>query len=126
MPLPRTRVVHPDRAGVVAGTLEGTMPQSGNITRPLNVQTAGGGTTTTYPVVDRDVPVRVRPLRPHGDEQAVALQESSTVLWAVVVPALTDVRARDRIVVGARTFDVIGVLAESYEVERRCISVEVS
>jgi hypothetical protein len=45
--------------------------------------------------------------------------------WEIWLPALTDVTVRDRLVVGARSFDVNAVAAISYEPLRRCNCSEV-
>jgi len=49
-----------------------------------------------------------------------------TSSWTITVPAETDVRAGDRVVVDARTFEVLAVLAGSYETARRVVCSEVA
>lgn len=56
-----------------------------------------------------------------GDQGIRAV--GNRIVW---LPALTDVTPRDRIVCGARTFEVLDVQARSFEVERACICVEIA
>ena len=46
--------------------------------------------------------------------------------WTIWLPALTDVTVQDRIVYGARTFEIVRVGARSYETVRECICREVT
>lgn len=46
--------------------------------------------------------------------------------WRIRLPYGQDVTARDRIVVGSRTFEVQGVIAKTFEVRRTVLCVEIT
>ncbi len=86
------------------------------------------GVTETWATVATGVPVLLSMPGAAGSEAAgggnaalVAISE-----WELWLPALTDVTAKDRLVVGARTFEVNAVAAISYEPLRRCNCAEVT
>lgn len=104
-------------------TLEASLPDTAQVRRKTLTSDGMGGQTESWATV-ATVACRVAPSgRP--EERAVAERLASVSVWTVTLPALTDVRAVDRLVVGARTFEVVGVLARSDEVGRRVVCVEV-
>ncbi len=66
-------------------------------------------------------------LAPAGgeDEREFAGRVAGRSLWRITVPAEADVRLADRVSVGGRTFEVVGVRARSVEVSRVCLAVDI-
>jgi hypothetical protein len=59
-------------------------------------------------------------------DAAMAERIGNRSAWLVTLPATTAVDTDDRLVVGSRTFEVVGVLAaHSWETARRVVCVEV-
>ncbi|MCU0503877.1 MAG: head-tail adaptor protein [Anaerolineae bacterium] len=76
--------------------------------------------TTTATVACRVAPAR-SPAELHLAERVAAVQG-----WTITLPYNTDVLPTDRLMVGSRTFEVIGRLAaETYETARRVVCVEI-
>jgi hypothetical protein len=75
----------------------------------------GDGTAVTWAAIATGVPCRVSP--------DASLQ--SVAQWTIWLPALQDVTVKDRIVFGARTFEIARVGARSYETVRELICREV-
>ena len=83
---------------------------------------AGGQTETlTY----EDFPCRVAPSSYAPDYQIFAGVANETQLWRIAFPALTPVKNEDMVMVGARSFEVVGVLGPAtFETARVVICVE--
>lgn len=99
------------------------MPETGSVQRPAYASDGSGGRTTTWSTVDASVPVRVHTMDADEKEEAgrLGLQGS----YILTVPQAQDVRPRDRLVVGSRTFDVAGILgAHSFQVDQRLAAQE--
>lgn len=101
------------------------LPESAAISRPSDTNT-GDGVTRTWTTV-ATVACRVQPLGRSPSPETVGArggtQTSDT--WQVSLPATTDVTVRDRLVIGARTFEVAEVFARGYEVIRAVLCREV-
>ncbi|MGQ9809704.1 MAG: head-tail adaptor protein, partial [Armatimonadota bacterium] len=80
---------------------------------------AGGFTETWTPVAT--AACRLSPLGQTPQEQVIAARLTNISGWVVTLPALTDVRPTDRLVIGSRTFEVVGILTGSWEISRRVI-----
>lgn len=87
----------------------------------------GDGTSQSWADLSTGVACRVSPLA-SGTGEALGADQSlqSVAQWTVWLPAGQDVTVRDRIVFGARTFEVARVGARSYETARECICREVT
>lgn len=92
------------RATVVA-----SMPDTAQVLRATTTPDGEGGQTTTWTVI-ATVPCRVAPADITPAERELAVQVLPRTLWRITVPVQTDVVGRDRIIVGSRTFEVLGVL----------------
>jgi head-tail adaptor len=102
-----------------------TLTETALVKRPTLVSDSAGGYTETAAPTAVTVACRVAPSRSPA-ELALAERVSAVQGWMVTVPYATDVRATDRLIVGTRTFEVIGILgAETYETARRCVCVEI-
>lgn len=125
MPLPTTRVVHPDRAAELAASIGQTWPESATILRSTTTKTAGGDSSSWDPI-GTGRPCRIRSLGKRVLEQAIGERTSEIAHWAISFAADEDVKAFDRIAIGARTFAVTDGGVESYPVEVRCVCIEVA
>lgn len=102
------------------------LPDVATVTRGTRVSDGEGGYTIAdpWPTV-ATVACRVSPLGNAAQESTVGEAVRSIAQYVIHMPALTDVASGDRIVVGARTFEVVEPLRRSYEVVRRVICREV-
>lgn len=106
-------------------TLTECLPDIAEVQRLTRVSDGMGGFTETWATV-ATVPCRLAPSGNTPVEQVVAERVTDRVLWTITLPAQTDVTATDRVVVGARTFEVVGVLSpRSNELCTRLVAVEV-
>lgn len=104
---------------------EASLPDTATVARATTVSDGAGGRTETWATV-ATTRCRVAPGGNLPAERIVADRVKSTVVWSVTLPATVDVRATDRVLVGTRTFEVIGVLApRSFGVLARVVAVEV-
>lgn len=102
-----------------------TWPETVTISRATRTSDNAGGYTTTWATVATVAGMLVAD-NTQPQEPVVGDRQNAVQRWMVRLPALTDVNARDRIVIGARTFEVDGVLGGgSYELTRtaRCTEV---
>ncbi len=81
------------------------LPDTCQISRPVRASDGAGGFTEEYIVV-ATVPCRIASM---GQTQTAARQ-GSAASWTVGLPAGTDVRESDRIVYGARRFEIGSIL----------------
>ena len=101
------------------------MPDTCVISRPTLTPDGAGGQTEGFATV-ATVACRVGPMGNRGEERAIAERMGAVTPYMVTVPTTTDVRTQDRIVVGARTFEVATVLdTEAWETARRVACIEV-
>ena len=101
------------------------LPDSCSLRRGTETYT-GDGTTTVWADLATGVPCRVSPLASGASESLGADQSLQAVAqWTIWIPAGTDVTVKDRVVYGARTFEVARTGARSYEVARELICREV-
>jgi hypothetical protein len=126
MPLSSSTVVNPARTTEVAGVLEQTRPETAVIARPGSTKSASGGDTETFNVVASGVPVRIRTQGRTSQSGSAGEQERELSLRELSFDDGTDVRPRDRVYIGVRTFDVEESASESYDGELRVLCVEVT
>jgi head-tail adaptor len=101
------------------------LDQLADVTRPTDTNTSEGP-VTTYPVVQADVPCSVAPGGRMPIETAAAGGTIAASTWVLSLPRGTDVRAQDRIVVGSRTFQVVGPRSpRTYELQADVVCTEV-
>lgn len=96
-----------DTADVAAMRAEmaAALPDTCQIARPLRLPDGAGGFSETYTVI-ATVPCRIASM---GQTQTAA-RSGSAASWTVGLPAGTDVRESDRIVYGARKFEIGSIL----------------
>lgn len=101
------------------------LPDTCSIQRYTETST-GDGTSQSWSDLATGVPCRVSARGRSASESLGADQSiQSASEWTIRLPALTDVTVKDRIVVGARTFEVQRVDAKSYETDRAALCTEV-
>ncbi len=105
-------------------TLNGSLPDTATVQRKTLTSDGAGGYTESWGTV-ATVACRVSPGGQLTQERVIAESLAATSIWTLTLPALTDVRPLDRILVGSRTFEVAGVGARSDEVSRRVVCTEV-
>ena len=105
-------------------TLNASLPDSAQVQRKTLTSDGAGGFTELWTTA-ATVACRVSPSGRSPEERAIAERLSSTSIWTLTVPALTDVQPADRIVVGSRTFEVVVAMARSTEISRRVVCTEV-
>ena len=99
-----------------------TLIDACTVTRRTLSSDSAGGHSATWATAATTV-CRVAPAR--ENERLLAGQQRIVAEWKVTLPASTDVRDADRIVVGARSFEVIGIrVAETRETARVCLCQE--
>jgi len=107
-------------------TLVESLPETAQVQRATRVPDGAGGFTETWATV-ATVPCRLAPSGNEPTERVVAERVTDRKLWTLTLPAQTALTAKDRVVVGARTFEVVGVLSpRSYELCTRLVAVEVA
>jgi SPP1 family predicted phage head-tail adaptor len=103
-----------------------SLPDVCTISRRTQTTDSQGGYTETWATASTTT-CRVVSSNLTPEERATADRLSLATAWVVILPALTDVTAADRIVVGSRTFEVAAVLApKTWEVGRRVLCKEIS
>jgi len=95
------------------------------IRHPVQVSDNAGGFTTTYVNVS-NVPCGIEPTG-SGSAREIFLgqQIQGEVAYNISLPALTDVKPTDIIIIGARTFEVLGRLQPALEILRVAICKEI-
>lgn len=114
-----------DDLTAMQATLDGSLPDSATIKRLTRTSDGAGGYSEAWNAVGAAVACRVSPLG-SAAERELATKLSATLPWVLTFPDLTDVTAQDRITVGVRTFQAVGVLAaRTWEISRRVLCQEV-
>jgi hypothetical protein len=118
---------------LTAGELDGmrataqtTMVDTATVLRPTLISDPYGGSTTTYATVTT-LPVRIGAGGPRTGSGGVALVSELPVGARLVpqaeivatVPAGSDVRPTDRLVIQQVTYDVVGITPETYQTGMR-------
>ena len=90
-------------------TVNSALPDSATISRVTLTTTSLGGSSEGWATV-ATVACRVSPLVVSSAvERAAADVEMAVSPWVITLPANTDIRITDRVVVGARTFEVVSL-----------------
>jgi len=106
-------------------TLSASMPDNAQVQRALRTSDGAGGFAETWTTI-ATVPCRVAPSGLTPTEQVIAERVRSRAVWTLTLPAGTDVTTADRVIVGTRTYEVVGMLTpRSYELATRFVAVEV-
>jgi len=102
---------------------ERNMPET--VTRRRHVLTDDGHGGFNSADSDGTTSGRIGPTGRSPEEQMIAARVSGKQVYTVTVPAGFDVIEADQLIVGSRTFEVVGVVRRSYETARRVVVVEV-
>lgn len=103
---------------------EAALPETVTISRLTLADNGAGGYTESWNTA-ATVAGRIGPYNRQAGESVVAERLAGREGYTVTLPALTDVREADRLVIGARTFEVIWPIRRSYETARVVICAEV-
>lgn len=102
------------------------LPDSCSILRVTETST-GDGVSSSWATLASGVACRVSPLAASASEAMGADASLQAVAqWTVWLPAQTDVTVKDRIVYGARTFEIARVGERSFETARELICREIT
>lgn len=105
---------------------DGYLPDRCDVSRYVESYTADGP-VQEWQTTLTDIPCRISSRTTTAAEGVGgAAQQRAVSDWLLWLPAETDVTVRDRLVVGARTFEVERVVGESYETARACACSEVT
>ncbi|MEO6467498.1 MAG: head-tail adaptor protein [Acidimicrobiia bacterium] len=115
-----------DELTAMRAVLDQSLPDLADISRSTPTSDGRGGTSLVWATV-ASVPCRIAPAATFGgSEQPVNDVVAGVQRWSITLPAGTNVTGRDRVLVGARTFEVVEVRStRSYEVSCRVTGVEV-
>lgn len=105
-------------------TQEEAMPGTCVISRKTLASDGMGGFTETWAAAGT-VTGRVWPATESGAERLIADRITEADAWVITLPHGTDVVAKDRIVEGSRTFDVIAPLPHDWITAKRVVCVEI-
>jgi len=122
-----------DEMAQFRATQELTMTDSAEIQRPTVALDGMGGTTKTWVAIGTikcRIAVNVGALSSTGGANSLSGTLAGQIVekapWRVTFPALTDVRTSDRLVVGSKRLEVVGISGPStYETARISICVDV-
>lgn len=103
---------------------EAAMPETVTIYRLTLSDNGAGGFSESWGTAST-VSGRIGPYNRQASEGVVAERLAGRAGYTVTLPALTDVREADRLVVGTRTFEVVWVIRRTYETARVVICAEV-
>jgi len=105
-----------DEIAAMRATATASLPETIEVQRPTRVPDGAGGQAVSWSPAGT-YPGRLAPAGGE-DEREFAGRVAGRSLWRITLPAEADVRLDDRVVVGGRTFEVLGVRARSFEVCR--------
>ena len=109
--------------GAMRAAVEASLPDMCEVQRVTLAAGSYGEQTESWKSI-ATVACRVAPAGGLPQERVMAERLGNVSTWTVTLPALTDVRVGDRLLVGTRTFAVAGVLARSEEIVRRVVCSE--
>ena len=105
-----------DLAGMRA-TLNASLPDTAAIGRYTSSPDGAGGETATWPIAPADaaVPCRIAPTSEtlRRTELEVAMKVASTDSWIVTFGSTVTLTEKDRITIGAFTYEVAAVIGQS-------------
>lgn len=102
-----------------------SLPETATISRNTPAADGYGGYTDSW-ATSSTVAARIAERRLRPDEQLIASQIEATVVYTIRLPADTDVRERDRIVINGRTFEIAGVVRKTWPVMLKVVCTEVT
>ncbi len=99
--------------------------ETAQILRRQSAPDGAGGFAVSWQSVGT-VKCRLVPVGDSAQERAIADKLTGKVLLTLLLPAETDIKHTDRIAVGNRILEVVGVFAKSEEIIRKVIAVEMT
>lgn len=118
-------VTDSDLAAMRAQALE-LMPDTAVIVRPTYGADGQGGRTETGTTTVATVACRLMPATQNQRERQLAERIGSDFDWLITLPYGSDVRAADRLTIGTRSFEVVGMMTpHSWDTAVRVAGVEI-
>ena len=105
-----------DEIAAMRATATASLPETIEVQRATRAADGAGGQAVSWSPAGT-YPGRLAPAGGE-DEREFAGRVAGRSLWRITLPAEADVRLDDRVVVGGRTFEVLGVRARSFELCR--------
>lgn len=106
---------------------EQTFTETAEIKRATTVKEYGAN-IETWSTVDTLIPCRRRPVseaKGFAVEGVVGGRQDVESFWLVSLPAGTDVEAADRLIIGARTYEVTDDFDKTWEIQRQVLCIEI-
>lgn len=103
--------------------LAASLPETAQLQLRTLTPDGAGGFSESWTTV-ATVGCRVSPSGSQPQERVFADRAGGVSTWTITLPALTAIDLADRLIVGARTFEVVGVIARSQEIGRRVVCAE--
>lgn len=100
------------------------LPDSCTIRRATAVSDGAGGQTQTWADV-ATVACRLMPRATQPQDKLTADKQVNISGWYITLPYGTDVREKDIIVIGSRSFEVDKAQAHTWEINRRVLATEI-
>ncbi len=104
---------------------EAAMTATATIRRYISVSDGSGGTTDTYSNVGT-YPCRINVLRLQPTDRTIAGEILNVSNFSIHLPLGTDVRNKDQILVGSRTFEVDKALNHTWQTSLRVTVAELT
>lgn len=118
-----TVLLSPTEISSMRADLERMMPDSATIQRDTLASDGSGGQSVASTATTG--PFACRVALASGQEEVIAGRLDAVGTWTITLPALTDVAAGDRILIGSRTFEVkLPLRPRSWELSRRVLVTE--
>lgn len=102
---------------------ERNMPETVTRRRQVLADDGHGGFTTTSS--DLATTGRIGPTGRSPEEQVIAARVTGKQVYTITLPYGFDVTEPDQLIIGSRTFEVVGVVRRSIETARRVVATEV-
>lgn len=118
-----TTILSAQELAYMRAAQQAALPDTCTVSRPTTAVTDTGGVTRGF------APVASYPCRLHvqrAGESVLSDRSAHQAVLVVTLPHNADVRPTDRIVIGARVFEVTGYASGSWETARRVTVSEVT
>lgn len=101
------------------------LPDAAEIWRYTSADDGAGGQLQTWAKL-ADTTGRVAPTGYSPAERMIADRLTGVITYTVTLPYNTIITSRDRVKIGGRTFEIVGLVNGSWETARRAVCVEVT
>ena len=101
---------------------EEALPDTATIQRKTRTADSIGGATVVWATL-ATVACRIASAGGSPQERLAAERLSPRSVYRITLPAATDIKAADRIVIDSSTYEVLGALVGSWETAKRVVAV---